>query len=1281
MASIWAGFDLTIDQFIAKISETRNKVKNDPKKTVEVELRFNRLYEFGGYTAWLRVFNWAKDRSKDTTNQLKQKIVPLQYRSHRQDDIRQVDNKFQHKVSVWRTNRRNRLSDYGIKLDISIETSIKPISLVNPEIRDIKRYQFQLSSSSRLDLSIITRGKSVSYEVELELLSSGQINDFLDYANQVFKVVQNTAYPYTIDQRNLIIHKVNTILLQVNPQKIQSPKAKLGPNELTPNVLKAYFGSRNGISFEQANLQLNINYTPDALAHMSSFAQANEITNEIVKRMPNPFVLVEACSGIGGNTLSFLDSPNISVIYTSEINSNRRDMLKRNIEAYRFETNRVQISDQFTGVPSDLTNCALFIDPPWANEAGDIMLTDIQFDGKSLEQWIDQSQNCRLIALKLPFKYNLIALPGFKYQTIPLTKFDLIICSPPSSENGSKVKKLTLTRQGTSLPKVITNYSELKHNLPTSISMPEFEDVKLNKLLIGQPRDLRLDDMVWGGLLGGSTGYVVSPKADGKRKLLFLDTTGIWLLKEPLDCSLIFISQSPQFLTLVQEWSPLLFDGELIPQSAIKVPINQEYYYVAFDCITFGRSVLYDRIAKCEKFLTHFSRVPDLKQAMIFGVKEIYPITQSADNPAIPATQTFYQAVTQALDKGSILPYRTDGLIFTPMNYPYLPFNTKPVTYRNLTRSVDICKWKPPEKLSIDLYIDISKHKVYSYRHEHGNQEVKLNVDWTKLDETMDQTIYEFGFRFESDNQLQLIPIKVRDDKIQPNGTDVVNEIISLFRQPILETTLRGRSLQLMQRHHQRIMTKLVNTLPIGSDILSLGDPMIDIQATILDLANFDRPDQLAKLTDQKFDVAIVFKSLSHLSSERRQVFWSILDRHLVDNGRLIIFTLDATSVNESISPSFNNQAWLADVIYAGTTPQPGFRPQMKRSMPVTIEMDFLQITWNRFDYKLELNPRSIKSLMEIEQRQNALGLPITIKTENMSRIDIEFDSRIQFPFEFILALENGYSIEAFKLPAFELFLNPIEYLFTRMHSYANLVKGNVGTQLPYQHLLEVQRQGIRALDVEDQDKYGLVLMPTSIQAGGEQPADGDDNILPIDIEGLDDTFRISILNDRDDHPGDSFFHAILKAGNVEYQNERSENIRRSLVDTMRDGLANDLYNPEHPLYVQFKGNQNKLDRLADILRDGSLDNIENETHCADAVVNSFNLGVVVLSVDVGGAIEYNDIYHTVQSPETGMTNAIWLLKFRHPYLHYELISQGETNYLRTLFPSTNRAFYQEVYE
>lgn len=206
--------------------------------------------------------------------------------------------------------------------------------------------------------------------------------------------------------------------------------------------LDEYFGLRNKRTLEPRE---GVNYTPAALAVMSPKRTADAITREIVTRMPisaQPFTVFDVCAGIGGNTLSFADSPSVGLVYAFESRPDRRKMLEANIQGYGLSY-KVGVGEVFGGVPEtpETSGSVVYFDPSWlppgvapdrATEQQQL-LSGIRFGPHTLEAWAERLKHCSLLVYRVPLGYRFGPVAAiFKVETVDLKRFRLVILSSPA---------------------------------------------------------------------------------------------------------------------------------------------------------------------------------------------------------------------------------------------------------------------------------------------------------------------------------------------------------------------------------------------------------------------------------------------------------------------------------------------------------------------------------------------------------------------------------------------------------------------------------------------------------------------------------------------------------------------------------------------------------------------------------------------------------------------------------------------------------------------------------
>lgn len=209
------------------------------------------------------------------------------------------------------------------------------------------------------------------------------------------------------------------------------PEKKKDPRDIL-KYLDTFFPIRNNIKPKPVE---TVNYTVETLTYMSSATRADQITKIIVDKMKSlnkdiPFGMFECCAGMGGNTLSFLESPDISYVVSYEILPERREMLKKNIAMYDLSQKSYVPDEGFNGVPDKYQGVVLYMDPPWLppsikgheSTKADYILQGMKVAGKTLEEWVESCRHCSMIVMRVPPGYRLGNVPGFKIESELLGK-------------------------------------------------------------------------------------------------------------------------------------------------------------------------------------------------------------------------------------------------------------------------------------------------------------------------------------------------------------------------------------------------------------------------------------------------------------------------------------------------------------------------------------------------------------------------------------------------------------------------------------------------------------------------------------------------------------------------------------------------------------------------------------------------------------------------------------------------------------------------------------------
>ena len=352
---------------------------------------------------------------------------------------------------------------------------------------------------------------------------------------------------------------------------------------------------------------------------------------------------------------------------------------------------------------------------------------------------------------------------------------ELEIADPNDSKISDFVTKILAAVQGSSIVYTYKLRDELLIKINKILLGSETRESELSLDYLVQPRNLKWADIKWGGLVGASkyanpkalplarTEYVMMHKADGLRRLMLIDTSGIWLIYPKFIVSCILprpilgtTGGQDQLASFLDKFSGTLIDGEFIPPENQKVENKFVTMYVAIDLISLptskeGGSSQTGGIRNKEVYWTQ-SYDERMKQLLIFQEEldktiKAYapgePISLSFICPPVlstirgesfnverdgtgppsgrgrvsnnwPPATDFFEGIIDLYqmleDPFSVIKYATDGFIFYPVSIPYLPFHPGLfLRERVLSYAPDVIKWKPPNQLTIDLGIEDQK--------------------------------------------------------------------------------------------------------------------------------------------------------------------------------------------------------------------------------------------------------------------------------------------------------------------------------------------------------------------------------------------------------------------------------------------------------------------------------------------------------------------------------------------------------------------------------------------
>ena len=176
----------------------------------------------------------------------------------------------------------------------------------------------------------------------------------------------------------------------------------------------------------------NIKYDTEGLYSITNYIEADTISKIIIDLFDSnkELKIMDGTGGIGGNTISFCKY--FKKVTTLEIDSNRFNMLKNNIDLYDFKNidliNQNSIKYLFENYNKyDI----FFFDPPWGgHDYKKLSNITLKMDNMYLHEIIDkiiEKTNNKIFIFKLPFNYNFEEFNLYNYKLFKINKYYIIM--------------------------------------------------------------------------------------------------------------------------------------------------------------------------------------------------------------------------------------------------------------------------------------------------------------------------------------------------------------------------------------------------------------------------------------------------------------------------------------------------------------------------------------------------------------------------------------------------------------------------------------------------------------------------------------------------------------------------------------------------------------------------------------------------------------------------------------------------------------------------------------
>jgi hypothetical protein len=348
---------------------------------------------------------------------------------------------------------------------------------------------------------------------------------------------------------------------------------------------------------------------------------------------------------------------------------------------------------------------------------------------------------------------------------------------------------------------------------------------KVNSGLFCKPRNIAFSDLVGGGIINNVfTNYIINHKVDGARKILVITPereglSQLWFVGDDENASLISDTIDPSL-------SSTILDGELVPAEKRTYQPDTVDFFIVFDCfMAQGRDVSsMDLITRRHHALLIIQRINIDPELLILNL--------TFSEPPFVNAEGFFNVVRKMIESQKDLPYETDGLIIVPVGAVYNPRNELIDFARNnkLTIEPDICKWKPPSKMTIDFQIrrddgdGVMKPKLYvragkeykvftgSDRYPFDNNNIRLISEDGRIDlmKISNRSIVEMIFI-----EGKFVPVRERYEKTDPNSIRVAQGVWDDINDPISEDVITGRTTVFATKYMDRIRSLLIKKVSI----------------------------------------------------------------------------------------------------------------------------------------------------------------------------------------------------------------------------------------------------------------------------------------------------------------------------------------------------------------------------------------------------------------------------------------------------------------------------------
>jgi hypothetical protein len=331
---------------------------------------------------------------------------------------------------------------------------------------------------------------------------------------------------------------------------------------------------------------------------------------------------------------------------------------------------------------------------------------------------------------------------------------------------------------------------EYNYNSKNWRSFLELIDKYISLIHSNRPVDLHFPNLTFENLIQNP--YTLSVKADGihRKLIIFKKDYKLFLMFANIDNTLEKIELEGDIKKIFPDNFVYVLDGEYM---------NKRNEFHAFDILIYENVIVSNL-----KFKNRYNYLVKLfKKISNLKIKSNFKLTLK-EHIFVKTSKDFFKSVEKLLHTD----LDNDGIIFTPGDDVYL--------------SNYIFKWKPIEKLTIDLFYENRNLYVYdptTRRNLPFNN--TFEIDTSGLKYTNGKVI---EFSIDLKNKL-LTANRIRNDKIYPNKYSVVENIFKLHKNPITTDIITGKNTKLMRKYHNKVKSKIYDDLKLWgvNTILDIG--------------------------------------------------------------------------------------------------------------------------------------------------------------------------------------------------------------------------------------------------------------------------------------------------------------------------------------------------------------------------------------------------------------------------------------------------------------------------